>query len=302
MRLRLLLNLVLLAGVAALGIYYWLTPVPEPGTPPRISDLDIDTVSRIEVERPGEPLIELVRRDGHWRLIAPMQANAEDNRIGTILMLPISISASRFSADEVDLEQFGLEPATLTLRFDDASFVIGDENPLDDNQRYLLHDGQVHLFDGRLYQRLNAPLMFYVDPALKPPASRLTGVSLPGRALGRSEGEWTLTPSSADGDAAALGAAWQRARASYVKRLDTDVAADDPVITLEFADRDPVSYRLVTAGPQPLLVRPERELQFHLTPDLAAELGLIEAPANQDNRPRSDRHELQLHGAGDHAH
>lgn len=293
MRPRLLLNLLLLLGIGVLGTWFWLQPASEEDGPESISPLNINAVQRLRIERPDQPTIELERRDRDWRVIAPLQADAEDNRVESILLLPISASKSRFPANDANLEEFGLEPAQLTITYDSETFTVGDTSPLDKDRRYVLYGDEIHLFDARLYQRLNAPLNYYVNPSLTPPDSELTGIGLPGGQLRKSDGDWRAEPDNLTHTPAITADAWQRGRASYVKQHDGNDTVHGQSIHLEFAGHDPIRYRVVATDPQIILVRPEQGLQYHLPADLLMDLGLSAGESSNtngvsDNRTNTD--------------
>ncbi|MDZ7735061.1 MAG: hypothetical protein U5P41_02135 [Gammaproteobacteria bacterium] len=101
------------AGFSALS----MQPEETADAPEPISDINVDDITTsLRIERPDAATIEL-RKDasGDWRLTQPMQADAEDDRIASILLLPQSGSESRFPATDQKLDRFGLSPAPLTL-------------------------------------------------------------------------------------------------------------------------------------------------------------------------------------------
>ncbi|MCS3903286.1 hypothetical protein J2T55_001306 [Methylohalomonas lacus] len=274
MRPRLLLNLLLLLGIGVLGTWFWLQPASEQDRPESISPLNINAVQHLRIERPDQPTIELERRNRDWRVIAPLRADAEDSRVESILLLPLSASAGQFPASDANLEEFGLEPPQLTITYDSETFVVGDTSPLDEERRYVLYDDEIHLFDARLYQRLNAPLNYYINPSLTPTDSELTGIRLPGGQIRKDDGDWRAEPDNLTHTPAITADAWQRTRASYVKQHENNDAEYDQSVSLEFAGQDPIRYRVVATDPQIILARPEQGLQYHLPAELLLDLGL----------------------------
>lgn len=284
MRTRLLINLVLLLGVLALGAFYWFKPATMDQPMKPISTIERADIERIRVERPDEPTIDLEKQNDDWRLLAPLQADAEDSRVGSILLLPLSASESRFPAAHQQLAKFGLEPAQLTITFDSKKFVIGDASPLNDQQRYVLYDDHVHLIDSRLYQRLNAPLTYYVNPSLTPPDSQLTRIRLPDGVLSQRGEEWHVVPERLSDSPDSVAESWQTARATYVKTHDSSTSEYSNEVTLEFAEHESISYRIVETMPQIILAQPEQGLQYHLRSDMAEDLLLVEM-ASEDTPP-----------------
>ena len=281
MRSRLLVNLLLLLAIIALATLYYLQPEEQSKPVSKVSNLDTDTVNNVRIERPDAATIELQKTDGDWRLTAPVQADAEDGRVASILLLPIMDSQSRYPATDQKLDKFGLDPAQLKLTFDDQTFVIGDQHPLNEQQRYLLYNDQIHVIDGRLHQRLNAPLNYYINPSLTPPDSQLTRIRLPNGVISQQGEDWRIIPSSLSKKPGDIAKAWQKARASYLKQMDTAPDDSRPTITLEFTNHEPVTYRIIKTKPQIILSRPAISMQYHLRPDQGVKLKLIEEPAEQ---------------------
>ena len=87
-------------------------------------------VDRIEIERPGQETIELVRDRteedalGNWRMVAPLEAAADDDAIGALLgSVDWADARRRIDAlDSGDLADFGLDEPRVT-----ATFVMGNE-------------------------------------------------------------------------------------------------------------------------------------------------------------------------------
>ena len=141
MRSRILFNLFLLLIVIGLGALYVMQPKETTEEPEPVSNINVDDIRTIRIERPDTETIKLQKTGDDWRLVDPLQTDAEDGRVASILLLPQSASKSRFTATDQKLEKFGLSPAQLTLHFDDETFVIGDASPL-----------------AQAYQRMNSPL------------------------------------------------------------------------------------------------------------------------------------------------
>lgn len=279
MRARLVVNLLLLLAIIALGTVYYLQPEEQSEPPTKVSNLDTDTITSLRIERPDAATIELQKTDGDWRLTAPIQADAEDGRVASILLLPIMDSESRYPATDQKLDKFGLSPAELRLTFNGQTFVIGDQHPLNEQQRYLLHDDQIHVIDDRLHQRLSAPLNYYVNPSLTPADSQLTRIRLPNGVISQQDENWRIIPGSLSDHPDTIARAWQEARASYLQQMDEPPDESRPTITLEFANHEPITYRIVKTKPQIILARPATSMQYHLRPDQGVKLKLIEEPA-----------------------
>src|SRR3989338_8504858 len=95
-----LLNLVLLAAVAALAWFAWRTPSRDDVAGRTLSALRPAQVQRITLDRPGQPVIELERRDAQWLITAPLRARADEFQVLRMLtVLETQPSAQNPAAD-----------------------------------------------------------------------------------------------------------------------------------------------------------------------------------------------------------
>ncbi|MDZ7735060.1 MAG: hypothetical protein U5P41_02130 [Gammaproteobacteria bacterium] len=130
-------------------------------------------------------------------------------------------------------------------------------NPLNEEQRYVLYNDEIHLIDGRLYQRLDAPLTYYINPALTPPDSQLTRIRLPHGVISKRDDGWRMIPERLSDSPDEIAGEWQSARATYLKSHDPAESEFKPEVTLEFADHDDVTYRIVDTSSAIILARPD---------------------------------------------
>lgn len=178
---RWLLNLVLLVVLALLGLGI-RQEVAREGRPQTLSGMDPVDLRLLEVAREGEPRIRLEREADGWRLLEPLQVDADPARVealAAILTAPVQRS---FPEQSANLAELGLAPPKLRLRLDGLTLAVGGLDPLT-QQRYVASDGLVHLIEDRFYHRLIAPPIDYVSqvllPAGQPPAfATLNGVPL----------------------------------------------------------------------------------------------------------------------------
>lgn len=184
---RWLVNLILLLVLAllALGVRHELA---REGRPQTLSGLDPRDLRLIEVERDGELPIRLERGPEGWRLLEPLQVDADPSRLERLLGLLGSPVQRSFPAQSADLPALGLAPSKLRLRLDGLTLAFGGLDPLT-QQRYVASDGLVHLIEDRFYHLLIAPPIDFVSralvPAGTPPAfATLGGVPLAASSLG----------------------------------------------------------------------------------------------------------------------
>jgi hypothetical protein len=184
---RWLTNLLLLLVLALLGLGIRHELARE-GRPQTLAGLDPADLRLIEVERDGESPIRLERGPERWRLLEPLQVDADPSRLERLLAILGAPVQRSFPEQSADLAALGLAPAKLRLRLDGLTLAFGGLDPLT-QQRYVGLDGLVHLIEDRFYHLLIAPPVDFASrsllPAGQPPAfATLGGVPLATASLG----------------------------------------------------------------------------------------------------------------------
>ncbi len=284
MRGRLLQNLLLLGLAIGLGLVVFFEPGKEPGPLPiLLTELKADSLTRIRIERPQRPSIELAKKDGHWRLLLPISTPANTRRIESLLKIVTAHSHSRFPVEASKLARFSLVPPKATLILNDVSLLFGDTEALDD-RRYVRVGNRIHLTTDAYYHHLIATWPSFVSLRLLPPGAELAGLVLPGFELRREGSGWQLTPEqeSASADAIeALVQAWKNAQALRVTALTVGKKVDG-LIRLKFSSGQPeVEFVLLQGADGLILRRPDLGIQYHLP--IAAAGRLLALPARRSD-------------------
>lgn len=87
---------------------------------------------------------ELQKQQGLWRLIRPIDADVNQDRITPLLSLLTLPDSTPYPVAEIDLDELGLTTPRATVQINNLTFVFGGPGPAD-QQRYLLYDNQVYL-------------------------------------------------------------------------------------------------------------------------------------------------------------
>lgn len=161
------LNLGLLILIALLVLLAYLRPGIEPPKPVvTISDLDLATVRQLRIEQPGKPDIVLQQVNGEWRILQPLQAQADLFRVNEVLRVAHSQSLNQlpFQAS-TDAGKFGLESPKAIVHFDKLELKFGDTSPIN-QQQYLLVDNTLHLVSANTLWSVNRPANDYIERRL----------------------------------------------------------------------------------------------------------------------------------------
>lgn len=275
------LNVGLLAAAIGLGVAVFVANRKEPPGPP-LTPYQADAIERIALEHPGVPAIRLEKKDGHWRLVEPIQAEADEFEVNALIGL-----ANRETLLKVDggaPKDLGLGPPAYTLTLNDRPIAFGGVEPLE-YRRYVQTPDGVFLIEDPPSAALDKEYADLVSKDVLPKGAAIERIELPRLTLAKGAAGWSLAPA----DPAAttdqmqkLADGWQGARSMW-NEMATDAKAggerargDKVVITLEGG----ATRELVVAArePQLKLLRPDLGVTLVLSKALADELLKLPPP------------------------
>ncbi|MEX0958055.1 MAG: DUF4340 domain-containing protein [Burkholderiales bacterium] len=143
MKARHILNLALLGLLIAIGLaaYFWPEPAAEPQF--RLSTLQRDDISRIRVERRGNPAIELEKTaEGEWRMRAPYETRAD--RFAVDRLTDLATATAKQQLPRAHLERYQLDPPGTRVMLNDEVYEFGAINEVT-NEQYVAKDDAVYL-------------------------------------------------------------------------------------------------------------------------------------------------------------
>ena len=189
------LNIGLAALIIALALVVEFKPGMHkaPAIPP-LTDLSINRIDHIRLQRPGKPEIDLARSAGQWVMTAPRKARANRFRINELLHLAVAKIATHFAAPAADLGRYGLDKPRAEVWLNNEKISFGGPHPLDPDH-YVLYRDQVYLVPDHYANAATAPLSGFFSTRLINMRSRLMALRLPGLSLTRKpDGSWQVTP------------------------------------------------------------------------------------------------------------
>jgi hypothetical protein len=139
MKSKILLNLALIAALVALSLYAYFKPWQEAAPSIKLTQLKRDDITRIAVEPRGAAAIKLEKRDGAWRIVAPLTAQAEATQVDRLVDI-VNANAKQKLAN-ADLRQFDLDPPQVRVTLNDQAFAFGRVNDITYEQYVATADG-----------------------------------------------------------------------------------------------------------------------------------------------------------------
>lgn len=269
MRSRLILNLVLLAVVAALALVAVYRPAMEraPGPAP-LTRLSADDVERIRLEWPGEATVVMERTAEGWRMVEPLRGRAAGFRARALAEVAQAEVLADFDAPAGALAQYGLDTPQATIGLNELQIALGDTNPVN-QRRYVLHRDRVFLIADTQLTHASAKAVDLLDTRLFGDGFEPLAIHPPGVSLTRREGRWSADPPRDELDPDRITQfvdQWRFARALRVGAYDGPPTTE--TIGVEFrpapgAARERVEIGIVRRAPETVLLRTDEGLAYH---------------------------------------
>jgi hypothetical protein len=247
-----------------------------PGPP--LTPYKADAIERVAIEHPGAPLIRLEKKDGHWRLVEPVQAQADEFEVNALIGL--ADRETKLKVEGGAPKELGLEPPAYTLTLNDRAIAFGGVEPLE-YRRYVRTPDGTFLIEDPPSAALDKEYADLVSKDVLPKGAAIERLELPGLALAKGEAGWTLTP--ADPKATTdqmqkLADGWAGARSMWNEMArDTKVAGERVKVTLQGGTV--VEFVIAAREPQFKLHRPDLGVTLVLSKALADELLKLPPPA-----------------------
>jgi len=293
---RWMLNAVLAVAVAGVGLFAWYRAAyPPTEVKPRLTDLKADTVQKIEITRPQQPVVRLERADGGWRMTAPIAARADSINVDSLLHILQAPVDGDFTLADKNLARYGLEPPQLVVRYDSAAVSFGDRHPLKD-ERYVKFGSAVRLVQGQYYAQASVRPTNLIDSRLIESGRKLSSIKLPDFALTLKDGAWKREPEIAALSSDRTNAfvdEWRNARALQVE-VQKEKKPVLKTIVLGFEKPDggtsELNVSLLARTPEFVLYRADENLEYHFPESTADRFLRLEAEETKpaDSKKKSD--------------
>jgi len=114
---------------------------------PRILDLPVDAVKRVELKRPAENLDIVLEKDGlAWRITAPQAYRADGETAGALASALAALDSTKLVDEKAtDFAPYGFNAPRLVASVSGKTIEVGDENPAN-GEYYVRVAGQPKLY------------------------------------------------------------------------------------------------------------------------------------------------------------
>jgi hypothetical protein len=261
MRQALWWNALLVAALGALGLAAHFGPGSRGPADYGLSRLEPGAVASIRLEREGEAPIVIEKKQGAWRITAPLAARADELVVDRLLAIARARTPHRLAA--TGLERFDLERPRVRLVLDGQEFAFGMVNPVS-NEQYVMTEGAVYALHPRYGAALPASAAGLLSRRLLAPGEEPVRIALQSFEVAQREGRWRLVPAAGEPGQDDLNRwvdEWRLAAAARVEPY----AGGKPMgtVALELRNGTRLELAILARTPELVLGRPDERLQYH---------------------------------------
>ena len=267
---RAIVNIALLALVAALGAYIFVKPNEPAQAGSALIPIALEHVERIEIERASGMRIALARSDGHWRMQAPVSARLDEIALARVLELARARSEQRMPAAE--LARYELDNPWARVRFDQHVLEFGMSNALT-HELYVKSGEEVATVPARLAANIPADPSKLLAHRLFGPQEQPAAFRLERFGVREEAGRWRMEPAPGDvsqDDLLRWVDHWRLASS-----IITQPQAAAPVrrrLEIDLRGGGTVALGVIATAPDLILRREDERLDYHFPARLAAVL------------------------------
>jgi hypothetical protein len=248
----------------------------------QLTQLSADDVTQIEI-RHNQRHIILQKQNDNWRMLQPVEIDANGFRIDTILKMLDTVSHAAYPTAGLEPEKYGISENSTAVSFNGTRIDFGIVNPIN-NYRYVRVADSIHLIDDHFYPLLSSQTGTLVARELLPGDAVIEKLELPGLSLYRDENNlWRSNGDISPDDINETLHHWKHAQAFGVHNYMTR----DPISEIKVylsGNTDPVIFYLTDTDPWLILARPDLDIEYHFNLEFYDRLlnpgSVTKAPAN----------------------
>mgnify|MGYP001828489973 FL=1 len=284
MQSRTLLNIALFLLVVVLAAYMYISDQQQQKgqESEQLTQLSADEVTQIEI-RHNQRHIILQKQNENWRMLQPVEIDANGFRIDTILKMLNTVSHAAYPTAGLEPEKYGISENSTAVSFNGTRIDFGIVNPIN-NYRYVRVADSIHLIDDHFYPLLSSQTGTLVARELLPGDAVIEKLELPGLSLYRDENNlWRSNGDISPDDINETLYHWKHAQAFGVHNYMTR----DPISEIKVylsGNTDPVIFYLTDTDPWLILARPDLDIEYHFNLEFYDRLlnpgSVTKAPAN----------------------
>lgn len=161
----------------------------------KLSKLSKSAIHKIEITRPGAKTVLLEKKDDKWRMLKPYAMPADNFKAEAIAGLAQAKAKARYTIKKgEDLKRYGLDPARLSITFNDkVKLEFGNIETLK-YLRYIRENNKLYLIFDTYFSNISNPPPEFVDHKLLMGQPDITKLVLPKLTLTAKGDKWVANP------------------------------------------------------------------------------------------------------------
>lgn len=262
-----ILNLLLLVVVISLATLIYFTE--EKSTEfEKLSLINTSGVTTIVIQH-NKNITEIHRqKNDQWSIAQPINIDANNFRIGTLLELLNAPIHSKYSVTEINLNSIGLAQANTSIKFDDMLVEFGINNPAT-GLRYIRLDNFIYTIEDVFYPLLSSDFSTLVSLQLLPTNSNITKLILGNQIISKDINNfWKSNITITADNINATIDHWKNNQAfgvhKYFEREPADISGHDEIFIYLESQKQAIRFLVTDTDPWLILARPEIDIEYHL--------------------------------------
>jgi len=257
-----ILNLFLFIIVFALANFIYFSETKVTQLSP-LSDLNITSIKKITIQHNDSRTIIKKQKNDNWVINQPIEINANNFRINSILKLVNAPVHNQYAPNEINRSHIGLENPATSIIFNNDSIIFGTINPAT-GLRYVQYNNTIFTLEDVYFPLISSHFSTLVSLDLIPPGSKVQKLILVNQTINKNNnGLWQSNISITADNIAKIIDDWQTTQAFGIHEyLERDVLGDVFVYTDN--QQNPISYQITDVDPWLIIARPELGLEYHL--------------------------------------
>lgn len=286
---RTILNGGLLVVAIGLGVAVWTSgnKDAEKSSGP-LTSLATSAVDTISIEHPDAPAIKLAKKDGEWKLVAPVQADTDSFEVSALVGLADTKRQSELTDSSLDYKSLGLEPPAFRITLNEQTLDFGGDEPIRYRRYVRVNGDKVALIENPSSAALDKDYSDLLSKSIVPLGAQITKLALPGLTIEKNAaGEWASPehPQAKAIDLQTVVDAWNGSKAMW-NGAELAQGSQGEAAAVTLADGRTLNFIITARTPQFVLSRPDLNVRY--TIDKAEVSKMLELPKPGEAKPSEE--------------
>ncbi len=264
------LNIILLIIVIALTAVIYFSDKKSTELQ-RLTDIAPDSISSIVITREKNTVTLSKQDNNQWEITQPTLVPANNFRIASLLKLINAPVHNRYSTNEIELNNIGLEATATGIQFDQQMIYFGTINPVT-NLRYVRMNDSIYTIEDVYYPLINSHYSTLVSLNLLPPGSQIEKLTLLNQTIEQDENNrWQSSIGTSPDNVSKILDRWKSAQAFGVHKYMQRKNLGEIAVTLK-SQKNIMRFVVTDKAPWVIIARPDIGLEYHLEIESYAQL------------------------------